>query len=82
MFKTICRRAARQLIPSRAALPHNVRLPALHSRSYAAAASASFDWRDPLGLQSLLTEEELGIQETAESYCQEKLLPRVLGSSA
>lgn len=48
-------------------------------RGYAASASAPpFDWQDPLNVKSLLTEEELAISETAEKYCQEQLLPRVL----
>ncbi|RMZ90089.1 hypothetical protein DV736_g2680, partial [Chaetothyriales sp. CBS 134916] len=42
------------------------------------ASSAGFRWEDPLNLDSLLTEEERAIQETANSYCQERLLPRVL----
>nr|XP_019009379.1 glutaryl-CoA dehydrogenase [Kwoniella pini CBS 10737]OCF48160.1 glutaryl-CoA dehydrogenase [Kwoniella pini CBS 10737] len=39
---------------------------------------AKFDWEDPLNMNSLLTEEEQQIHETAKSYCQEKLQPRVL----
>lgn len=39
----------------------------------------AFDWEDPLNSASLFTEEELAIQETAKSYCQERMLPRVLG---
>ena len=42
---------------------------------------APFDWKDPLGSHNLFTEDELQIAETAESYCQERLLPRVLGIS-
>lgn len=38
----------------------------------------AFDWTDPLNAKNLFTEEELAISETAESYCQERLLPRVL----
>jgi glutaryl-CoA dehydrogenase len=45
-------------------------------RSYTSATA--FNWEDPLDLNSLLTEEERAIQETARSYCQERLLPRVL----
>lgn len=41
-----------------------------------------FNWEDPLGSQNLLSEEELAIAETAESYCQERMLPRVLGRYA
>lgn len=46
-------------------------------RRYAHAPSA-FDWTDPLASKNLFTQEELAISETAESYCQERLLPRVL----
>jgi len=42
------------------------------------ASFASFDWQDPLNLNSLLTEEEQFIRDTAHDYCQEKLKPRVL----
>ncbi|KAL6167514.1 hypothetical protein ACJQWK_06936 [Exserohilum turcicum] len=38
----------------------------------------AFDWQDPLKANDLLTEEEQAISETAESYCQERMLPRVL----
>ncbi|KAI9745871.1 MAG: hypothetical protein M1818_000552 [Claussenomyces sp. TS43310] len=49
------------------------------ARGYAEHATPQkFDWTDPLNATSLLTEEELAISETAEAYCQERLLPRVL----
>ena len=38
----------------------------------------SFDWKDPLDLESRLTDEEKLVRDTAHNYCQEKLLPRVL----
>ncbi|KAF5678576.1 glutaryl dehydrogenase [Fusarium denticulatum] len=41
---------------------------------------ARFDWEDPISTQSLLTSEELDIQETARAYCQERLLPRAYRS--
>ena len=44
-----------------------------------AHAPVAFNWEDPLDSASLYTEEELAIQETANSYCQERMLPRVLG---
>ena len=43
-----------------------------------ASTRVPFQWEDPLGSQHLLSEEELGIQDTARSYCQDRLLPRVL----
>ena len=48
-------------------------------RSYA-HAPATFNWEDPLASTDLFTEDELAIQETAKAYCQERMLPRVLGS--
>lgn len=47
-------------------------------RRHVSDKPASYLWEDPLNSQSLYTEEELAIQETARSYCQEQLLPRVL----
>ena len=44
-----------------------------------AHAPVSFQWNDPLDSTSLFTEDEVAIQETAHSYCQERMLPRVLG---
>merc|ERR1712109_431177 len=38
----------------------------------------AFDWKDPLNLESNLTEEEIMVRDTAHQYCQERLLPRVL----
>ncbi len=37
-----------------------------------------FDWQDPLSLDSLLTEEERLVRDSAHKYCQEKLMPRIL----
>jgi len=38
----------------------------------------SFKWQDPLLLESLLSEEERMIRDSAHQYCQEKLMPRIL----
>ena len=38
----------------------------------------SFNWQDPLLLESLLTEDERMIRDTAHQYCQDKLMTRVL----
>jgi glutaryl-CoA dehydrogenase len=71
MFKPLIRFSGKQL--AAAARPVAV-------RTYAAAAAATaYQWNDPLGSHNLLTEEELAVSETAESYCQEQLMPRVLG---
>jgi glutaryl-CoA dehydrogenase len=52
------------------------------ARGLATAGASPFDWQDPLRWQTLLTEEEVAISETAEAYCQEKLQPRVLGTNS
>jgi glutaryl-CoA dehydrogenase len=38
----------------------------------------NFNWQDPLLIESLLSEEERMIRDSAYQYCQEKLMPRVL----
>lgn len=43
-----------------------------------ASGFAKYNWEDPLNLESLLTEEEIAIRDTAREYCQENLMPRVL----
>ena len=64
-----------------------------HSRKLAATSApsvfsnsvrgfAAMQWNDPLLIEStLLTEEERMIQANARSYCQEKLMPRVLSAN-
>ena len=59
-------------------LVHAVKTPTITKRY--AHAPVAFNWEDPLDSASLFTEEELAIQETAHSYCQERILPRVLGT--
>lgn len=44
----------------------------------ASTSKPSFNWQDPLLLDSLLTEEERMIRDSAYQYCQDKLMPRVL----
>ena len=59
--------------------PHNaVRTPQITKRY--AHAPVALNWEDPLDSAFLFTEEELAIRETANSYCQERMLPRVLGT--
>ncbi|WNC73228.1 acyl-CoA dehydrogenase [Thalassotalea psychrophila] len=38
----------------------------------------TFNWQDPLLLDSLLSEEERMIRDAAHQYCQDKLMPRIL----
>ena len=39
---------------------------------------ATFNWADPLHLDSQLSEDERAVRDAAHSYCREKLAPRVL----
>ncbi len=39
---------------------------------------AQFDWADPLLLEQQLTQEERMVRDTARSYAQDKLAPRIL----
>ena len=45
------------------------------------AAFTPFRWDDPLLLDAQLTDDERMIRDTAETYAQEKLLPRVLSAT-
>ncbi|XP_041358702.1 glutaryl-CoA dehydrogenase, mitochondrial-like [Gigantopelta aegis] len=38
----------------------------------------SFDWQDALNMDSQLTEEEIIVRNQFRSYCNEKLMPRIL----
>ncbi|OAL51910.1 glutaryl-CoA dehydrogenase-like protein [Pyrenochaeta sp. DS3sAY3a] len=69
MLQPLYKHAARQLT----AAPRFARIGRRHLH-----APVAFDWTDPLNAKNLFTDEELAISETAESYCQERLLPRVL----
>jgi len=42
------------------------------------SARTAFQWEDPLLLEDQLEEDERMIRDAARSYCQEKLMPRVL----
>ena len=61
-------------------VPHKTVLHSHWSKRYA-HTQATLNWEDPLDSTSLFSQEELAIQRTARSYCQEKLLPRVLDAS-
>ncbi|MEO8164836.1 MAG: acyl-CoA dehydrogenase [Betaproteobacteria bacterium] len=41
-------------------------------------ARPSFQWEDPLLFEEQLSDEERLVKESARSYCQDKLMPRVL----
>lgn len=46
-----------------------------------ASTKATFQWEDALNLNSLLTEEEIMLRDSFRSYCQEKLMPRVVNAN-
>ncbi|GAA5809704.1 hypothetical protein MFLAVUS_003117 [Mucor flavus] len=50
----------------------------LLARTMASKSFVKYNWQDPLNLESLLTEDEISIRDAAHSYCQDKLLPRVI----
>ncbi|KAG2347472.1 acyl-CoA dehydrogenase NM domain-like protein [Suillus weaverae] len=54
------------------------RTPFTHNGSRAASRYVKYNHEDPLNLESLLTEDEIAIRDTAREYCQENLAPRVL----
>jgi glutaryl-CoA dehydrogenase len=46
----------------------------------ASGSRVAFQWEDPFLLDDQLTEDERAIRDTARSYCQEQLAPRVIQS--
>ena len=46
--------------------------------TFMSSKRASFNWQDPLNLDSMLSEEERMMRDSAHQYCQEKLMPRIL----
>ena len=48
------------------------------AKTAAPTGAAGYDWQDPLGLESELTEDERMVQATARGYAQDRLFPRVL----
>ncbi|XP_036596966.1 glutaryl-CoA dehydrogenase, mitochondrial [Trichosurus vulpecula] len=60
---------------------HSPVLDLVRGRATQAATRASrpsFNWQDPLLLESQLTPDEILTRDTFRAYCQEKLMPRVL----
>jgi len=51
---------------------------ATHKSASAKSHRPEFQWEDPLLFDEQLTEEERLIRDTARTYCQDKLMPRVL----
>ena len=50
----------------------------LNLLNYKVYVSAVFDWKDAFNLEVCLTEEEVMVRDQFKSYCQEKLMPRIV----
>lgn len=46
-----------------------------------AQEKVTFDWQDPLLLESQLSDEERMIRDAARGYCNDKLMPRVISAN-
>lgn len=46
--------------------------------STSSSKKVSFNWEDPLNLESQLTQDEIIIRDSFKTYCEEKLQPRVI----
>lgn len=40
--------------------------------------AGTFDWQDPLNMEGQFTQDEIMVRDQFRSYCQEKLMPRVI----
>ena len=81
-FSTI--RVNRLVTTSHALLPYSVTNITIKRRiatSIQKEHFVDFKWDDPLNMESLLTEEEKMVSQTAYDYCQENLMPRVLDNN-
>ncbi|XP_017772839.1 PREDICTED: glutaryl-CoA dehydrogenase, mitochondrial [Nicrophorus vespilloides] len=51
-------------------------------RFFASATNkAVYNWEDPLNLESQLTQEEKIVRDSFKTYCEEKLMPRVIDAN-
>ena len=81
-FSTI--RVNRLVTTSHAFLPYsvtNITIKRHITTSIQKEHFVDFKWDDPLNMESLLTEEEKMVSQTAYDYCQENLMPRVLDNN-
>ncbi|CAE6754511.1 Acyl-CoA dehydrogenase [Paraburkholderia domus] len=56
-------------------------VPDSHVLRKASMHDVSFDWQDPLQLDALLSDEERMIRDSARTYAQERLAPRILDAN-
>ena len=77
----VSRNSFRRLVQQLASPPVNQRLTAsrnLTGTPVCLKQAPVFDHEDALNLNSQLTEEEIMIRDSVRSYCEQKLMPRVL----
>ncbi|CAK1556341.1 unnamed protein product [Leptosia nina] len=48
------------------------------STTYPNKAKVSFNWEDPLNLETQLLDDEKAVRDSVKAYCNEKLLPRII----
>ncbi|CAH4028508.1 glutaryl-CoA dehydrogenase, mitochondrial [Pieris brassicae] len=48
------------------------------STTYSNKAKVSFNWEDPLNLETQLLDDEKAVRDSVKSYCHEKLMPRII----
>ncbi|KAG5853855.1 hypothetical protein ANANG_G00031020 [Anguilla anguilla] len=55
-----------------------IQLETAKDKKAAKTPKVQFNWQDALDLDGLLTEDEIMIRDSFRTYCQEKLMPRIL----
>ncbi|XP_022129622.1 glutaryl-CoA dehydrogenase, mitochondrial [Pieris rapae] len=48
------------------------------STTYSNKAKVSFNWEDPLNLETQLLDDEKAVRDSVKNYCHEKLMPRII----
>lgn len=77
LIRSVCLRAVPQILARSQSSAPAVQPSHVENVEKAKAAKVKFDWRDPLNLESLLTEDEIMIRDAFHQYCQEKLMSRI-----
>ncbi|XP_066943971.1 glutaryl-CoA dehydrogenase, mitochondrial [Macrobrachium rosenbergii] len=77
LIRSVCLRAVPQILARSQSSAPAVQPSHVENVEKAKAAKVKFDWRDPLNLESQLTEDEIMIRDAFHQYCQEKLMSRI-----
>jgi len=62
-------------------IPRNIRTLTTTTVNKGLIPQKPFDWKDPLFIDSLLTDDEILMRDSFKDYCQQKLQPRILESN-